>query len=145
MNAAVIVWLILMVVFIFAESNTVALVSLWFALGSLTALIAAMLGAPVWAQLLLFFGVAAVTLACLRPLLKKYIKPKIVPTNVDAIVGTTGYVTADIDNLNAQGQVKLGGMPWTARSSNGEPLPAGTLVQVDRIEGVKAFVSVVNK
>lgn len=145
MNVSVMIWLGLMVLFIFMEANTVSLVSLWFALGGLAAVIAAMLGAAVWVQLALFFGVAAVTLACLRPLLKKYIKPKIVATNVDAIVGSTGYVTADIDNLNAQGQVKLGGMPWSARSSSGEPLPTGTLVQVDRIEGVKAFVSAVNK
>lgn len=145
MNVSVMIWLGLMVLFIFMEANTVALVSLWFALGGLAAVIAAMLGAPVWLQLALFFGVAALTLACLRPLLKKYIKPKIVATNVDAIIGSTGYVTSDIDNLNAQGQVKLGGMPWSARSTSGEPLQAGTLVQVDRIEGVKAYVSVVNK
>lgn len=145
MNVSVMIWLGLMVLFIFMEANTVALVSLWFALGGLAAVIAAMLGAPVWLQLALFFGVAALTLACLRPLLKKYIKPKIVATNVDAIIGSTGYVISDIDNLNAQGQVKLGGMPWSARSTSGEPLQAGTLVQVDRIEGVKAYVSVVNK
>ena len=136
-------WLGLIVLFVILEANTVSLVSLWFALGSLAAVIAALLGAEIWLQLLLFFGVAAITLACLRPILKKYIKPKIVPTNVDAIVGTTGYVTEDIDNVNATGQVKLGGMPWTARSTNGRPVDAGTLVQVDRIEGVKAFVSVV--
>lgn len=143
MYVAAMFWLGLMVLFIVMEANTVSLVSLWFALGSLAAVIAAVLGAELWLQILLFFAVAAVTIACMRPLLKKYIKPKIVPTNVDAIVGTTGYVTEDIDNLDAKGQVKLGGMPWTARSTNGQPLTTGTLVQVDRIEGVKAFVSVV--
>ena len=145
MNTAAIIWVGLLLLFLFMEANTIALVSLWFALGSLAAVIAALLNAAIWVQLVLFFGVSALMLACLRPLLKKYMKPKIVATNVDAIVGTTGYVTTDIDNLNAQGQVKLGGMPWTARSSSGEPLSAGTLVQVDRIEGVKAFVSVVDK
>jgi membrane protein implicated in regulation of membrane protease activity len=143
MYMAALIWLGLMVLFIVIEANTVSLVSLWFSLGSLAAVISALLGAEPWLQILLFFAVAAVTLACLRPVMKKYIKPKIVPTNVDAIVGATGYVTEDIDNLDARGQVKLGGMPWTARSSNGQPLTTGTLVQVDRIEGVKAFVSVV--
>lgn len=138
---AALFWVGLMVFFVIAETNTVALVSLWFALGALAATIAAMFSAPLWLQIALFFGVAAVTLACLRPFLKKYIRPKIVPTNVDAVIGTTGYVTGDIDNLSAQGQVKLGGMEWSARSSNGTPIPTGTLVRVDRIEGVKVFVT----
>jgi membrane protein implicated in regulation of membrane protease activity len=49
----------------------------------------------------------------------------------------------DIDNLAATGQVKLGSMEWTARSTDGNPIKAGTLVKVDRIEGVKAFVTIV--
>ena len=141
MYIAALFWLALMAFFLFVEGNTIALVSMWFAIGSLVSVVAALLGAPVWLQVLLFFAVSAVMLASLRPLLKKFIKPKIVPTNVDAIVGTTGYVTADIDNLSARGQVKLGGMEWSARSSNEQPLTTGTLVRVDRIEGVKAFVS----
>ena len=145
MYVAAMIWLGLMILFLVMEANTVSLVSLWFSLGSVAAIVAALLGAKVWVQLVVFFGVAAVALCCLRPLLKKYIKPKIVPTNVDAMIGSTGYVTDDIDNINAKGQVKLGGMPWTARSTTGEVLTTGTLVQVDRIEGVKAFVSVVDK
>ena len=143
MYIAAMFWLALMVLFIIMEANTISLVSLWFAIGALASVIAALLGAEIWLQVVLFFGVSALTLGCIRPLLKKYVKPKIVPTNVDAIIGTTGYVTEDIDNLAAAGQVKLGGMPWSARSSNGDSLPVGTLVQVDRIEGVKAFVSAV--
>ena len=137
-------WLGLTLLFIVMEVNTVALVSLWFAAGGLAAMIAALLGAQFWLQLVVFFLVSGLALACMRPLMKKFVTPKIVPTNVDAIIGTTGYVTEDIDNLAAQGQVKLGGMPWTARSTDGQKLSAGTLVRVDRIEGVKVFVSVVN-
>ena len=60
---------------------------------------------------------------------------------MEALVGTRGYVTSDIDNLTAVGQVKLGAMEWTARSTSGDPIPTGTKVKVDRIEGVKVFVS----
>ena len=52
-----------------------------------------------------------------------------------------GYVTVDIDNNSAAGNVKLGAMEWSARSSSGAPIAKGTLVKVDRIEGVKVFVS----
>lgn len=141
MNWAAIIWLVLMVFFIMVEANTVTLVSVWFAAGSLVALIASLLGAQVWLQAVLALAVAAVLLASLRPLVRKYIKPKVVATNVDAIIGSTGYVTADIDNVSAVGQVKLGSMEWSARSAGGEQIPAGTLVKVERIEGVKAFVS----
>ena len=84
---------------------------------------------------------SAALLLALRPLVKKYLTPKLTATNVDSVVGSTGLVTAAIDNVSATGQVKLGAMEWTARSTSGQPIPVGTLVKVDRIEGVKAFVS----
>ena len=141
MNMAAIVWLVLMVVFLAAEASTVSMVSLWFAAGALIALLTALAGGPAWLQTLLFLAVSAGLLLALRPLVKKYLSPKLTATNVDSVVGTTGLVTAATANVSAVGQVKLGAMEWTARSTSGQPIPAGTLVKVDRIEGVKAFVS----
>ena len=83
-------------------------------------------------------------LISMLPLVKKFIKPNIVKTNVEGVIGTEGYVTEAIDNIAATGQVKLGGMYWTARSENGKNIEAGKLVKVERIEGVKVFVSPVN-
>ena len=105
-----IIWLVLMVVFLIAEASTVTMVSLWFAAGSLAALLTALLGGPVWLQAALFLAVSAVLLACLRPLVRKKFSPRIKSTNVDAVVGSQGYVLEDIDNLAATGRVKLGGM-----------------------------------
>lgn len=135
------VWLAILVAALVIEANTIALVSLWFAFGALASLIASLLGAELWLQAVLFLGVSAVLLACLRPLARKRLTPRITPTNVDSVVGTQGFVTADIDNVSAAGQVKLGAMYWTARSTSGAPIPEGTLVRVDRVEGVKVFVS----
>ena len=140
-----IVWLVLMVIFLVAEAMTVVTISLWFAAGALVALLVSLLGLDVWLQVTLFLVVSGVLLACLRPLVRAHFTPNITRTNVDAIVGTRGYVTADIDNISAAGQVTLNGMEWTARPTHGQPIPAGTLVRVDRIEGVKAFVSPVEK
>ena len=136
-----IIWLILMIVFLMVESQTVTMVSLWFGAGALVALIAALCGAELWLQIVLFFAVSIVLLAALRPLARKYFTPKITKTNVDSVIGMQGLVTADINNVTAQGQVKLGAMEWTARSTSGEPIKAGTLVKVDKVEGVKAFVT----
>ena len=123
------------------EANTVAVVSIWFVIGSLVAMIASLLGGQTWLQILLFLAVSAIALAALRPIVRKYIHPKLTATNVDSVIGSVGLVTAAIDNVSATGQVKLGAMEWTARSTSGRPIEAGTLVKVDRIEGVKVFVS----
>ena len=88
--------------------------------------------------------VSGALLLMLRPIVRRYLVPKITPTNVDSLVGSTGLVTEAIDNVTASGQVKLGAMEWTARSTTGENIPQGTLIRVDRIEGVKVYVTPVN-
>jgi len=141
MNWAAIIWLILMVVFLVVQGSTVTLVSLWFAAGALAAMLASLMGGALWLQILLFLAVSAVLLLALRPMVKKHLNPKLTATNVDSVIGSTGLVTAPIDNVTAAGQVKLGAMVWTARSTSGAPIPQGELVRVDKIEGVKVFVS----
>lgn len=145
MNWAAVLWLVMIVVFLLAEGATVALVSTWFAIGSLAAMLMALIGAGIGLQVIVFVIISAVCLTALRPLVRKHIQPKLTKTNVDAVTGTTGLVTVAIDNVTAQGQVKLGAMTWTARSASGEPIPEGTLVKVERIEGVKAIVSPVKE
>jgi len=135
------IWLAAMLVFLFVEAQSVTMVSLWFAAGALAAVIGALCGAELWLQVVLFFAVSIVLLASLRPLARKYFTPKITKTNVDSIIGTQGLVTTAIDNVTAQGQVKLGAMEWSARSTTGVVIPVGTLVSVDKVEGVKVFVT----
>ena len=142
MELVVILWIGLLILFLVVEAACpLHLVSLWFAVGSLAALGVYALGGAFWLQILVFCLVSGVLLVALWPLSKRFLKPNIVSTNIDAVVGSAGYVTIAIDNLKAEGQVKLAGMEWTARSTSGKVIPAGTLVKVDRIEGVKAFVS----
>ena len=141
MNIAAIGWLIVLVICLLVEASTVTIVSLWFAAGALVAMITALLGLELWLQVAIFAVVSIALLLCLRPVLKRYFVPKIIPTNKDALIGTPGVVTVTIDNIAAQGKIKLGAMEWTARSSTGEIIEEGTLVMVDKIEGVKAFVT----
>lgn len=141
MELAAFVWLGLMVLFLVMEGATVSLVSLWFAAGAMIAMFAALLGAGFWLQMVLFLVVSGALLLMLRPIVRRFLLPKITPTNVDSVVGTIGLVTEAVDNVTAAGQVKLDAMEWTARSTTGEDIPVGTLVRVDRIEGVKAFVT----
>lgn len=135
-----IIWLVLLIAFLVVEALTVTMVSLWFAGGCLAALLVAATGGSLGFQIFTALVVSAALLACLRPIVRKHFTPKLTKTNVDAVIGSCGYVTADIDNVSATGTVKLGAMEWTARSVSGAPIAKGTLVKVDRIEGVKAFV-----
>lgn len=135
------VWFGLLVLFLWMEASTVTMVSAWFALGALASMIASFAGGELWLQVVLFFVVSTVCLLALRPLAKKYFTPKIVKTNVDSVVGTQGKVLESIDNVSATGRVKLGGMEWSARSTDGETIAPDTLVTVDKVEGVKVFVT----
>ena len=141
MNISAYVWLVLLILFVMMEASSVTLVSLWFAAGALVAVVAALLGASLVVQTVLFVLVSVVLLALLRPILKKYVNPQIQKTNVDALVGRECTVTEDIDNLAACGRVKVGGMSWSARSAAGEHIPAGTVVKIEAVQGVKLLVT----
>ena len=135
-----VIWIILAVAFLVIEFGTVSLVSIWFAGGSVAALIASLLGAQLWLQVVLFVVVSAALILLLRPFFKKYINPYKTKTNVDALIGQRAVVIEAIDNLAAAGAVKLDGKIWTARSADDAGIDAGTVVVVKRIEGVKAIV-----
>ena len=141
MNWFAFMWLALLVVFILIEVGTVSMVSAWFAAGALAALIASLCGAELWLQIVLFAVISTALLLALRPLAKKYFTPRLTKTNVDAVVGSEGLVTERIDNVTSSGRVKLGHMEWSARSTSGDVLEPGTRIRVDKIEGVKAFVT----
>ena len=140
-----ILWLIVFIAALVVEGSCICLLAVWFAGGALAALAASLLGGQIWLQVVLFFAVSIALLALVRPLARKHFTPKLERTNIDSVIASRGYVTARIDNLQATGTVKLGGMEWSARSSDGASIEAGTLVQVDKIEGVKVFVTSVTE
>lgn len=133
-------WAVLMIAFVIVELITPQLVCIWFAVGSLGALITAALNAQLWLQILIFLVISAIMIIVSRPLYRKFIKTKLVPTNSDRVIGETAVVTESIDNIQAKGSVKVQGQLWTARSENGEVIPEGSQVTVIRIEGVKLIV-----
>ena len=135
-------WFVFVVGFLIIEAACpIHLVSVWFAAGAFVSMIASMFYAPLWLQIVLFVVISLGLLLLLLPWVKKNMDNKGAKTNVDAVIGTMGRVTVEIDNISATGQVKLGAMEWTARSTDGSVIPVGTLVKAERIEGVKVFVS----
>lgn len=136
-----ILWLVLLIAFAGLEGLTAGLVSIWFCAGSLVALFAAWFGASLLVQIGLFVIISLVAMALVRPMARKWVQPKMEKTNADRILEQEGVVVETIDNLRASGQIKIGGIVWTARSVDDEPIPEGARVRVARIEGVKAIVS----
>ena len=144
MNIWAIIWLALIVVFLVMEAATVQLISTWFAAGALAAMIVSLIGGAVWLQIVVFLTVSIVLLVLLWPIARKHLKPKLVATNADALIGRVCTVTEEIDPVEG-GRVKLGDVTWSARSESDERIPAGTLVKVQKIQGAKVFVEKVKK
>ena len=134
-------WLAAFVALAALEAATVNLVSIWFAVGALAALIAAALGAPLWLQVTVFILASALSLALTRPLARRFLARRRVPTNADRVLGQTCEVTEAIDNTAGTGAVYVDGKTWPARSRSGAPIPAGTLVRAQAVEGVKLIVT----
>lgn len=139
-KTALIVWAVLVVAFLVIEAASVQLMSIWFAVGALGALIANFCGANIAVQVVIFILVSILCLVLTRPFVKKFVKVRQVKTNADRLIGQEALVTDDINNIQQTGLVKISGSVWTARSSENEEIPAGTIVEVEKIEGVKMFV-----
>ena len=138
-NLMNVVWIVAIIVFSVVEGVTEGLVSVWFAIGALAGLIASVKGYGALAQLEAFVAVSALALAATRPLVKRYAAQGYTKTNADRVIGQIGRVTEAVDSES--GAVYADGKTWTARSSDGTVLPAETQVKVDRIEGVKLYVT----
>ena len=134
-----IIWAIMIVFFTLVEAFTLGLTSIWFAVGSLAALIASALGLNIVIQFVAFLVVAIVLLIYTRPVAKRIFKVGINKTNVDALIGKHGYVTKAIQ-LKELGQVKLEGQIWTAKGQEYETYEVDEQVEVMAIEGVKLIV-----
>lgn len=134
------IWLLMAIALVVGEALTVGLTFIWFAVGALGGLIVAVLGGPIWLQVVVFLALSALALALVRPVAAKLMQSGRVATNADRIIGKTAVVTETIDNLAGKGQVKVSGQIWTARSERDVVIPQDTEVTVLRIEGVKVFV-----
>ena len=136
-----VVWLIAMIVLLVVEGLVPGLISIWFALGALAALVSALLHAPLWRQSVWFLAVSIAALALTRPLAKKYINARTQPTNADMMIGKECLVRESIDNVLGTGAVSVDGKVWTARTESDETkAQEGARAVVVRIEGVKLIV-----
>ncbi|MBR3755903.1 MAG: NfeD family protein [Firmicutes bacterium] len=133
-------WLIVGVIFAVSEALTVGLVTIWFTGGAVAALIAALLGAGIPVQVVLFLVVSIGLLLTTRKIFVNKLKTGRTKTNVDALVGEEAKVLTDIKPFEP-GSVKLKGQEWTAVAKDDDlTIASGEIVKVVAIDGVKAVV-----
>ena len=134
-------WICAIILFLIVEGIVPGLVSIWFAVGAVPALISALCGGPVWLQVALFLVTSIIALALTRPLARKYVNSRVQPTNADMLIGKDCVVKETVDNLHGTGAVSVAGKVWTARTEDeNEILPESSIAQVIRIDGVKLIV-----
>ncbi|BEP27739.1 NfeD family protein [Helicovermis profundi] len=138
-----VMWVILIIAFIVIEALTFGLASIWFALGSLAALILSLLGFGFVIQLIAFLVVSIILLFFTRPIAKKYLKIGTEKTNIDSLIGKVGVVVKRIERHKV-GQVKVEGQIWSAKNIDNDTIYVDSQVEVLRIEGVKVIVKIVD-
>ncbi|MCQ5128326.1 NfeD family protein [Butyricicoccus faecihominis] len=134
------IWTAVIIIGVAVEAFTLDLSAIWFAVGSVAALVAASIGLPLPAQLLIFVLFSAALLILVRPFCRKFLHTKNEPTNADRIIGEPAIVVIEIDNVQETGEIKVFGQLWTARSADDSVIPKGAAVRVTAIRGVKAIV-----
>lgn len=131
------IWLIAFLGLLLVEFLTVGLVSIWFAVGALAAMITTFITDSIVVQAIVFVIVSVIALLITRPLMKKFKSVGFEPTNSDRVVGKIAEVTKDI-KPNQYGEVIIFGVEWMAVSD--EELTVGDKVVVEKIEGAKLIV-----
>ena len=138
-------WLGVLIFSIIFEVMAPGLITIWFVPPALVAILLAFFNVDFYLQIVVFLGLSLILLVLSRTIWKKYTSVKPVePTNVDAIIGKACIVTEEIDNINAKGEVKIGGQRWSARSFDGENIAVGEKVKVTSVEGVKIICERIN-
>lgn len=133
----VIGWFIAFVILLIIELVTINLVTIWFAIGAVAAIIATIFTDSILIQCIVFVAVSVISLLITKPLIKKIKKFEVEPTNSDRVIGKVGDVTKKIGK-NKYGEVKVYGNTWTASSN--QVINVGERVKVLSIDGVKLVV-----
>ncbi|MBE6630296.1 MAG: NfeD family protein [Ruminococcaceae bacterium] len=133
-------WIGILVAAVVIEALTSDFVAIWFFPAALVSMVLSLFDLPVWLQMLVFVVVGLALVIATRPLCRKFLKPGNEKTNVDAIIGKSCIVTEEIRNIDEVGEVKVGGLCWSARSEENRVIAVGETVTVTAVQGVKLIV-----
>lgn len=133
------VWLILILATLALEIMTVDLISIWFSLGALVALILSVLSVPIPWQIAAFIIVSVLLLATVGQWSRKVLKNRTINTNVDSLIGQEIIILKRADYLT-RGEGKIRDVVWTVVCEKGDSVEEGDIAIIQRIDGNKLFV-----
>ena len=136
------VWVAVIILAVFLETQTASLVAIWFMPAAFVTLILSICGVPLWIQLLVFFVLSFTLIAMVKILFKSISKTQtIVPTNAEMLIGRTCVVTETINNIKSEGAVRVMSQEWSARTTDDSvSLEPGAMAVIREIRGVKLIV-----
>ena len=140
------IWLIIAGIFFVGEIMTVGFLLFWFGFGSLVAMIVSFFTSNIIIQTSAFLIVSIILLFITKPFVNKFVnKTPTVITNAYNIIGKKAIVIKEIDWASGKGQIKIEGEVWSAKTNEQVNIPKGTEVEIESIDGVKAFVKPINE
>jgi membrane protein implicated in regulation of membrane protease activity len=134
-------WLALSIGLGVAEMFSLDLILAMLAAGAVIGMVTALLGLPIFVQVLAALGASIAMLAFVRPAFVKRLHggPEL-SLGHGKLVGTRGMVTEEITGL-APGRIKAGGEIWTALPYDEHlRIAPGETVEILQIKGATAYV-----
>ena len=132
-----VMWLVVVVLLAIIEASTVNLVSIWFVISGLVALIVSLFTEAFYIQFGVFVLLGIILLVITKPAMNKMLKEKETKLNLERIIGMEGIVREKIEK-NKIGEVKVDGKLWSAVSD--VKIPVNSVVKAISMEGVKLVV-----
>ena len=130
------IWLAIAVVLAIIEMSTVNLVSIWFIISSMLAMIISLFTDNIFIQMAIFVLGGTLLLILTKDAIKKILPVK-TKTNIDRIIGMKGIVTEKITKKTL-GEVKVDGKRWTAIAD--ETINTDETVEILEINSTKLKV-----
>ena len=134
-------WLAISIALGVAEMFSLDLILAMLAAGAVIGMVAALLGLPIFVQVLAALAASTAMLAFVRPaFVKKLHGGPELSLGHGKLVGTRGLVTEEITGL-APGRIKAGGEIWTALPYDEHlRIAPGETVEILQIKGATAYV-----
>ncbi len=142
--AMIIIWSVFIVAAVIIELMTGDLLTIWFVIGAIGALIATVFGLEIYYQISIFLVISAAALFITRPIAKRLQQKEVIRTNADRVIGMIGVVTIAF-KAGEIGQIKVNNENWRAICSSANDFDEGDKVQVEAISGTKVIVSKIEK
>jgi len=128
-------WLMIVIILGVIELITSDLVTIWFVLSGIIAMVTSLFSESIVIQIGVFVLFGIIFMFLTKPFVKKVHNNE--KTNVDRIIGMKGTVTEEITK-NKVGEVKVDGKLWSAYSD--ELIKVGSIVKILSIDSVKLKV-----